>query len=72
MKNQKIIYLDGMGNPRTYPLNACEVIFTLPLSKGEVKCQILWGEPLGCEGCPRDKHLEFLFGEDNPPQRGRK
>ena len=71
MEKKRMAHLEGMGGA-AYPLNACEVVFTLPLSKGEVKCQILWGEPLGCEGCPRDKYLEFLFGEDNLPQRGRK
>jgi hypothetical protein len=50
-------------------LNVCEVYFTLPLKEGRVECQILWGEPLGCEGCPRDEILKKLFGEDDPPQR---
>jgi hypothetical protein len=66
---QKLIYLEGMGGP-TYPLNTCEVYFNLPLEKGEIECQILWGHP-SCPGCPRDKVLaRFGLLEPEPGQRG--
>jgi hypothetical protein len=61
------IVLEGMGN-ETYPLNTCEIHFTLPLNlpKGGGGCKIMWGEPFACEGCPRDKVLLLLFGEEDP------
>jgi len=67
---KKLIYLEGMGGP-AYPLNCCEVYYTLPEEGGVKieKCQILWGEPISCEGCPRDKVMEDLFGDEDP-QRG--
>jgi hypothetical protein len=71
MIEKKMVHLEGMGGD-SYPLNCCEIIFTLPLplKEGSVECKIMWGHPLGCEGCPRDKFLEFLFGEGYyPPQR---
>jgi hypothetical protein len=75
MIEKKMVHLEGMGGD-SYPLNCCEIIFTLPLplplKEGSVECKIMWGHPLGCEGCPRDKYLEFFFGEGYPPQRERK
>jgi len=65
MEKKRMAHLEGMGG-KSYPLNCCEVVFTLPLKEGEVECKIMWGEPLGCEGCPRDKWLKFLYEEEDP------
>jgi hypothetical protein len=67
---KKVIYLDGMGNPNIYFLNHCEVIYNINENKKikVIRCSIMWGYPVACEGCPRDKVLQELIGGEPSPQ----